>query len=135
MRRQKSIFDFKSGISVKFPVEWYVYIYDSFWIYLRSPVKSILRRREVIKNSGNVGKFKMNHKCIHIIRREIWRWFRIWSRKLIFAYAFLRKTRFKKLRGRIQKNFIFLISRLNFDSKYTHMSGNPKSHAVESLMF
>ena len=35
MRRQKSIFDFKFGISVKFPVEWYVYIYDSFWICLR----------------------------------------------------------------------------------------------------
>ena len=48
---------------------------------------------------------------------------------------FWEKRILKKLRGRIQKIFIFLNSRVNFDSKYTHMSGNPKSHAVESLMF
>ena len=46
-----------------------------------------------------------------------------------------RKTRFKRFAWADSKHFIFLNSRVNFDSKYTHMSWNPKSRAVESLMF
>ena len=49
---------------------------------IRSPVKSVLSRREVIQNSGNVGKLKINHRCIHTIRRQIWRWFRIWEKRV-----------------------------------------------------
>ena len=40
----------------------------------------------------------------------------------------------KNLRGRIQKILILLNRKLNFDSKYTHISGNYISQALESLM-
>ena len=38
------------------------------------------------------------------------------------------------MRGRIQKILILLNRKLNFDSKYTHISGNYISQALESLM-
>ena len=38
------------------------------------------------------------------------------------------------MRGRIQKILILLNQKLNFDSKYTHISGNYISQALESLM-
>ena len=56
-----------------------------------------LRRREDVPNLGNSGKLKMNRISIHIIRREIKRWIRIWSQKFMFTYAFWRKSRFKFL--------------------------------------
>jgi len=86
MRRQKYIFDFKFEISVKFRVERCISLYDSLWICLRFPMKSFLR--EDIQNIGKIGNLNMNHMVIYIIRREILRWFRIWSQKYIFAYAF-----------------------------------------------
>ena len=105
MRRQKYFFDFKFGISVKFRVEWCISLYDSWWICLRFPMKSFLRRREDIQNIGKIGNLNMNHMIIYITRRGILRWFRIWSQKNIFAYAFKRKSRLKKFAWANPKNF------------------------------
>ena len=107
MRRQKYFFDSKFGISVKFRVDWCIRLYDSLRICLRFPANSYLRRREYVRNIGNIGKSNMNHLVLYINRREILRWFRIWSQKNIFAYAFSRKSRFKNLRRRIQKFWFF----------------------------
>ena len=117
MRRQKYFFDFKFGISVKFRVEWCISPYDSLRICLRFPRKSFLRRREDIQNIGKIGNLNMNHMVIHIIRRGISRWFRIWSQKNIFAYAFKRKTRFLKFAWANQKNFMRIRSALKFQFK------------------
>ena len=105
MRRQKYFFDFRFEISVKFRVDWCIRLYDSYRICLRFPANSSLRRREYVRNMGNNGKFNMNHILIHTTRREILRWFRIWSPNFIFAYAFTRKTRFKKFAWADSKNF------------------------------
>ena len=107
MRRQKYFFDFKIEISVKFRVEWCIWPYDSLWICLRFPMISFLRRREVIQNIGKIGNLNMNHMVIYIIRRGILRWFRFWSQKNIFAYAFKRKTRLKKFAWTNPKIFYF----------------------------
>ena len=107
MRRQIYFFDFRFEISVKFRVEWCILIYDSWRIRPRFPMKSYLRRREYVRNIGNIGKFKINHILIYIIRRGILRWFRIWSQKNIFAHAFERKSRFKKFAWADSKNFDF----------------------------
>ena len=114
MRRQKYFFDFKFGISVKFCVEWCISLYDSLRICLRFPMKSFLRRREDIQNIGKIGNLNMNHMVVNIIRRGILRWFRIWSQKNIFAYAFKRKTRFKKFAWAKPKNFYFAESAVKF---------------------
>ena len=55
-------FDFRFGISVKFRVEWCIRLYDSYWICLRFPTNSYLRRREYIRNKGNFGKLMLS--CI-----------------------------------------------------------------------
>ena len=52
---------------------------------------------------GYVDEFKMRHRSIHINRRKILRWFRIWSQNGISPT----RTNFKKLRGWIQ-NFFFM---------------------------
>ena len=114
MRRQKYFFDFRFGISIKFRVEWYIRLYDSYWICLRFPAKSYLRRREYVRNIGNIGNFNMNHIVLYIIRREILRWFRFWSQKNISAYAFKRKSRFKKFAWADQKNFGWSESGIKF---------------------
>ena len=76
----------------------------------------------------------MNHIVLYIIRRGILRWFRIWSQK-IYLSTHLRENRvLKNLRGRIQKILISLNQKWNSDSKYTHISGNYISQALESLM-
>ena len=101
MCRQEYIFDFKFEISIKFRVEWCIRLYDSYWICLRLPVNSYLRRREYVQNIGNIGKFDMNHIVLYIIRREILCWF--WSQK-IFPPTHSRETQIlRKLRGWIQK--------------------------------
>ena len=105
MRRQKYFFDFRFEISVKFRVEWCIGLYDFVWICLRFPANSYLRRREYVRNIGNIGKFNMNHIVLYIIRRGILRWFRFWSQKNISAYAFKRKSRLKKFAWADQKNF------------------------------
>ena len=105
MRRQIYFFDFRFEISVKFRVEWCILIYDSWRIRPRFPMKSYLRRREYVRNIGNIGKFNMNHIVLYIIRRGILRWFRFWSQKNISAYAFKRKSRLKKFAWADQKNF------------------------------
>ena len=64
-------------------------------------MKSFLRRREDIQNIGKIGNLNMNHMVIHIIRRGISRWFRIWSQKNIFDYAFKRKSRLKFSRSMV----------------------------------
>ena len=114
MRRQIYFFDFRFEISVKFRVEWCILIYDSWRIRPRFPMKSYLRRREYVRNIGNIGKFKINHILIYIIRRGILRWFRIWSQKNIFAYAFERKSRFKKFAWADSKIFDFFESAIKF---------------------
>ena len=38
----------------------------------------------------------MNPRLIYTIQREILRWFRIWNRSFLFAYAFKRKITFEK---------------------------------------
>ena len=114
MRRQKYFFDFKFGISVKFRVEWCISLYDSWWLCLRFPMKSFLRRREDIQNTGKIGNLNMNHIMIYIIRRGILRWFRIWSQKNIFAYAFKRKSRLKKFAWANPKNFYSAESAVKF---------------------
>ena len=81
---------------------------------LNFPKLLYLRRREDVSNLGNSGKSKMNHMSIYIIRREIQRWFRIWSQKFIFAYAFKRKSRFKKFAWANQKNLMCIESALKF---------------------
>ena len=114
MRRQKYFFDFRFGISVKFRVEWCVRLYDSYWICLRFPTNSYLRRRLCVRNIGNIGKSNMNHIVLYINRREILRWFRIWSQKNIFAYAFSRKSRFKKFAWADSKILNFFESVVKF---------------------
>jgi len=94
-----------------------------------------LRRREDVSNSGNSGKSKMNPMSIYIIRREIQRWFRIWSQKFIFAYAFKRKSRFKKFAWANQKNLMRIEFALNFNSKYVHMLILALSATLESPTF
>ena len=61
------------------------------------------------KQSWNFRGRQLPRQSIHTIRWESLHWFRFWSRKLFFAYTFRRKTRFKTLRGRIQKIYIFEI--------------------------
>ena len=134
MRRQKYIFDFKFGISVKFRVDWCIRLYDSYLICQYSLYFVHIHAYANMDSRENVGKFEVNHIVLYINRREILRWFRIWSQKNIFAYAFSRKSRFKNLRGRIQNFWIFLSLPWNSDSKYTHISGNYISQALESLM-
>ena len=54
--------------------------------------------------------------------------------RIDFCLRILKKIAFQKSE-RIQKILIFLTSRVNFDSKYTHMSPDQKSSPLESLMF
>ena len=89
-------------------------MYIDIWFNLNLPEFLYLRRREDVPNLGNSGKLNMNHMSIHIIRREIQRWFRIWSQKFIFAYAFKRKSRFKKFAWANQKNLMCIESALKF---------------------
>ena len=105
MRRQKYFFDFRFGISVKFRVEWCIRLYVSYRICPRFPANSYLRRREYVRNMGNIRKSNMNHIVLHIIRRGILRWFRFRSQKNISAYAFKRKSRLKKFAWADLKNF------------------------------
>ena len=77
----------------------------------------------------------MNHISTYIIRKEILRWFRIWSQKFISAYAFRRKSRFKNLRGRFYKIFIWLNPKSNFHSKYVHILMFALSWTLEFFMF
>ena len=114
MRRRKYFFDFKIGISVKFRVEWCIRLCDSYRFCLRFPANSYLRRREYVRNIGNIGKFNMNHIVLYIIRRGILRWFRFWSQKNISAYAFKRKSSFKKFAWADQKNFDWSESGVKF---------------------
>ena len=110
-------------------------MYIDIWFIFYLPEFLYLRRREDVPNLENVGKHKMNHISLYIIRREIWRWFRIWSQNLMFAYAFKRKSRFKNLRRRIQKFFCALNSHTNFDSKYVYMLILASSVTLESPTF
>ena len=88
MRGQKYFFDFRFEISVKFRVGWCIRLYDSFRICLYSPYFVYIHAYANTNLRKSVGKFDMNHIVLHIIRREIWRWFRIWSQNFIFAHAF-----------------------------------------------
>ena len=114
MRRQKYYFDLKFEISAKLRFEWCITLYDSFWICLCFPANSLLRRREDITNLEKSSKFIMNHIKLYIIRSAILRWFRIWGQNNIFAYAFKRKSRFKKFAWANQKNLMYIESALKF---------------------
>ena len=70
-----------------------------------------------------------------VILFKILRWFRIWTQKFISAYAFRRKSRFKNLRGRFQKIFIWLNPKSNFHSKYVHILMFALSWTLEFFMF
>ena len=107
MRRQKYFFDFKFGISVKFRVEWCISPYDSYSNYQFSLYFVYLHAYAITISGKNLGKFKMNYMKIYTIRRGILRWFRIWSQKNIFAYAFTRKSRLKKFAWANSKKFYF----------------------------
>ena len=135
MRRQKYFFDFRFEISVKFRVDWCIRLYDSYRICLRFPANSSLRRREYVRNIGNIGKSNMNHIVLYINRREISRWFRIWSQKIFLPTHFRENRVLKNLRGRIQNFWIFLNPSWNSDSKYTHISSDRISQALEPKMF
>ena len=50
----ENIFDIRIEISVKFRVEWCIFIYDLFWIRLHFPKNSYLRRRDSVRNIGLV---------------------------------------------------------------------------------
>ena len=63
-----------------------------------------------------VGKINMDPISMHIIRREILRWIRIWSQILIPPTHSREKTVLKILRGRIPKIFASLNQKLNFKS-------------------
>ena len=108
---------------------------DDIWFNLITstfPWFGIFSRLRKYKNMGNI---KMNHISSYIIRREILRWFRIWSQKKFSAYAFKRKSRFKNLRGRFYKIFIWLNSKSNFHSKYVHILMFALSWTLEFFMF
>ena len=75
------------------------------WFILNLPTFSRFGISSRLRNFEFEGKLNMNHISLHINRREIWRWFRIWSPNFIFAYAFKRKTRFKKFAWADSKNF------------------------------
>ena len=107
MRRQIYFFDFRFEISVKFRVEWCILIYDLSWICQCSLYFVHIHAYANTNSRESVGKFNMNHIVLYIIRREILRWFRIWSQKNIFAYAFKRKSAFKKFAWADSKNFDF----------------------------
>ena len=135
MRRRKYFFDFKFGISVKFRVDWCIRLNDSYLICQYSLYFVHIHAYANMNSRENVGKFEVNHIVLYINRREILRWFRIWSQKNIFAYAFSRKSRFKNLRRRIQKFFCALNSHTNFDSKYVYLLILASSVTLESPTF
>ena len=110
-------------------------MYVDIWFMLIFPIFLNLRRREYIPKLGNVDEIRMNHISTYIIRKEILRWFRIWSQKFISAYAFRRKLRFKNLRGRFYKIFIWLNPKSNFHSKYVHILMFALSWTLEFFMF
>ena len=110
-------------------------MYVDIWFILIFPIFLNLRRREYIPKLGNVDEIRMNHISTYIIRKEILRWFRIWSQKFISAYAFRRKSCFKNLRGRFYKIFIWLNPKSNFHSKYVHILMFALSWTLEFFMF
>ena len=114
MRRQIYFFDFRFEISVKFRVEWYILIYDLSWICQCSLYFVHIHAYANTYSRESVGKFNMNHIVLYIIRRGILRWFRFWSQKNISAYAFKRKSRFKKFAWADQKNFGWSESGIKF---------------------
>ena len=91
----------------KFRIVWCIWLHDSYWICQYSLYFVHIHAYANMNSRENVGKFDVNHIVLYINRREISRWFRIWSQKNIFAYAFSRKSRFKNLRRRIQKFWFF----------------------------
>ena len=99
-------------------------MYIDIWFMLNLPLFPKFGTSSRLRKYSNSGKFKMNHISIYIIRREIQRWFRIWSQKFVFAYAYERKSCFKNSCGRIQKFWIFLSLPWNSDSKFTHKCGD-----------
>ena len=114
MRRQKYFFDFKFGISVKFRVDWCIRLYDSYLICQYSLYFVHIHAYANMNSRENVGEFEVNHIVLYINRREILRWFRIWSQKNIFAYAFSRKSRFKKFAWADSKILNFFESAVKF---------------------
>ena len=135
MRGQKYCFDFKFGISVKFRVDWCIRLYDSYRICLRFPANSSLRRREYVRNIGNIGKSNMNHIVLYINRRDFYADFESEVKKIFLPTHFRENHVLKNLRGRIQKFWIFLNPSWNSDSKYTHISSDRISQALEPKMF
>ena len=109
-------------------------VYGDIWFILIFPMFLNLRRRENIPNQGNVDEIRLNHISPYF-RREILRWFRIWSQKNFSAYAFMRKSRFKNLRGRFHKIFIWLNPKSNLHSKYMHILMFALSWPLEFFMF
>ena len=87
---------------------------DSYWICLCSQYFVRIHAYANTNYWGNKDKYNMNHIVLHIIRRRILHWFRIWSQKNISAHAFKRKSRLKNLHGRIQKNFDWFESGVKF---------------------
>ena len=116
MRRQKYFFDFKFGISVKFRVDWCIRLNDSYLICQYSLYFVHIHAYANMNSRENVGKFEVNHIVLYINRREILRWFRIWSQKNIFACAFSRKSRFKNLVTNIPLHYAFTLE--YFSSNY-----------------
>ena len=114
MRRQKYFFDFRFEISVKFRVDWCIRLYDSYLICQYSLYFIHIHAYANMNSRENVGKFQVNHIVLYINRREISRWFRIWSQKNIFAYAFSRKSRFKKFAWADSKILNFFESVVKF---------------------
>ena len=114
MRRRKYFFDFRFEISVKFRVDWCIRLNDSYLICQYSLYFVHIHAYANMNSRENVGKFEVNHIVLYINRREILRWFRIWSQKNIFAYAFSRKSRFKKFAWADSKILNFFESVVKF---------------------
>ena len=90
----------------------------------------------------NITKSFVSHIFIHIIRRRILRWVRIWSRNFNLTYAFSRKMGLKKFAWAEYKNFalyelfikfwVEICAYCMFDSCMTHnieiIKNKPMSH-------
>ena len=107
-------------------------IYDSIWLRLRfldlvySHAYANIRTWEISRwiiyhHTSFEGKFYAD--------------FEFEVKKKFSAYAFKRKSRFKNLRGRFYKIFIWLNRKLNFHSKYVHILIFALSWTLEFFMF
>ena len=131
MRRLKNFFDFKFKISVKLSFEWCMMIYDSIWFRLRF--------LDLVYSHAyaNLRTWEISRWIIYHHTSFEWKFYADFEFevKKISAYAFKRKSRFKNLRWRFYKIFIWLNSKSNFHSKYMHILIFALSWTLEFFIF